>query len=310
VILTPDEIAAVGLELEREREWAAAEEAGDERDEMSPLPAFFARSPHLLMALGFDEHVTLTGWHHRVHPCSPDHETAMRYGIDTGDLCYPIESAYRAIDTGAWYIFDGWIEPGLFSETEDLHFLGPATEHNRLFPVSRWLERLQTFLNRPDPAPHALWSPHRWTPAAKAERREALKGAVSPILGALRDRSLELRSLHWRELELVVAELLATRGFCVDVTPRGSDGGRDVIACGELVPGEPMRIAIEVKQKPVVGLGDVQRALRANDDYPALLIATAGRFSAGVIHEKTRERNAMRLFLKDGVALTQWLRCY
>lgn len=306
MIIAPGEIAAVELELEREREWAAAQDAGDELDEPSPLPAFFAESPHLLMALGFDEYVTLPGWD--MGPWNPAYELARRYGIDVDALCYPIESVYRAIDTGAWYIFDGWIETGLFSATEDLHFLGSATEHNRLFAVDRWLARLQKLLDRPDPTPHALWSPHRWTPKAEAARREALRGAVKPILGALHDGSLELQSLHWRELELVVAELLAARGLRVDVTPRGSDGGRDVIASGELFPGEPLRLAIEVKQKPVVGLGDVQRALRANDDYPALLIATAGRFSAGVVREKVRDRNAMRLFLKDGVALAQWLR--
>ena len=64
----------------------------------------------------------------------------------------------------------------------------------------------------------------------------------------------------------------------VSVTKRTRDGGRDIIARGELIPGEPSMLAVEVKQKAVVGIEDVQRALKANEDYPALLLATAGRF--------------------------------
>ena len=96
----------------------------------------------------------------------------------------------------------------------------------------------------------------------------------------------------------------------IDVTPPRADGGRDIIARGELVEGEPVQIAVEVKQKSVVGLADVQRALRANEDFPALLIATAGRFSAGVITERERDRNRLRLFLKDGLALSRWVATY
>ena len=71
-----------------------------------------------------------------------------------------------------------------------------------------------------------------------------------------------------------------------------------------------MVLAVEVKHKPVVGVGDVQRALKANEDFPALMVATAGTFSAGVVAEKSRFRNSMRLFLKDGLALRQWISAY
>jgi hypothetical protein len=41
-----------------------------------------------------------------------------------------------------------------------------------------------------------------------------------------------------------------------------------------------------------------------------VMIATAGRFSSGAVRERGRERNALRLFLKDGIALRRWLDTY
>ena len=116
-----------------------------------------------------------------------------------------------------------------------------------------------------------------------------------------------MADLTWRQLEELVAELLRSRGMEISLTKRSHDGGRDVVARGELIPGEPTVLAVEVKKKPVVGIYDVQRALRANEDFPALLVATSGRFSGGVIREKARNRNQLRLYLKDGLALSQWI---
>lgn len=70
--------------------------------------------------------------------------------------------------------------------------------------------------------------------------------------------------------------MLQSKELQIEVTPRSKDGGRDIIARGEIIPGEPTVLAVEVKQKAIVGLEDVQRALRANRDYPALLFATSG----------------------------------
>jgi hypothetical protein len=59
-----------------------------------------------------------------------------------------------------------------------------------------------------------------------------------------------------------------------------------------------------------LGLADVQRAIYANQQFPVLLLATAGTFSGGVVREKEKEVNALRLILKDGVALNQWIQQY
>ena len=90
----------------------------------------------------------------------------------------------------------------------------------------------------------------------------------------------------------------------VKTTPRSTDGGRDIIARGELIHGEPTVLAIEVKHKGIVHLDEIRSRLYANHQFPALMFATSGRFSAGVIQEKKKPENFLRLLLKDGLALS------
>jgi hypothetical protein len=96
----------------------------------------------------------------------------------------------------------------------------------------------------------------------------------------------------------------------VSVTPRTRDGGRDILARGELIPGEPTVLAVEVKHKGLVGIDEVASRLYRNREFPAMLFATSGRFSAGVVREKRRPENFLRLLLKDGVGLGQWISEY
>jgi hypothetical protein len=67
---------------------------------------------------------------------------------------------------------------------------------------------------------------------------------------------------------------------------------------------------VEVKHKAVVPVGDLREALWANQHYPMLLLATSGRFSAGVIEERNTSNATCRVILKDGVALKQWIDAY
>jgi hypothetical protein len=309
MLVASTELSFVESALAADRQLDAALEAADERGEPdehigeSQVPTFFGRFPHLILALDFDEYVVLNKTEsENTHPYW---KSASAYGVDDTALVYSTESIYRSVRNGAWYILDGLTPAGQFSPHEALHFIGPG--RTMAFPVDEWLMNLAKMVENGDPRPRALWLPGRWTPTFQQRQREALKDAVDPILGALTSGCMALHDLHWRELEEVVAELLAQRGLEIEVTPCSHDGGRDVVARGELIPGEPLQLAIEVKQKPVVGLADVQRALYANRKYPALMVATAGTFSAGVVQERIREENSMRLFLKDGTALQQWL---
>ena len=69
-------------------------------------------------------------------------------------------------------------------------------------------------------------------------------------------------------------------------------------------------MAIEVKQMDVVPISEVRDALWANRCFPALLIATVGRFSAGIVRESKQQDTRLRPILKDSASLSQWLDAY
>ena len=216
-------------------------------------------------------------------------------------LAFDCESIFRETTSGTWFWYEGLDE-------ERLNFWGPRGTKNRQFPTGDWFRLLRRAQETPDTQPHRLWYPGPWLQQGLFQER--LGSVVTDILRAICVEGKSIREVPPRQLEELVAELLRARGLEISLTPFSKDGGRDIIARGELLPGEPMLLAVEVKQKPVVGIADVQRALRANEDFPALLVATAGRFSAGVVREKARVRNEDRLFLKDGIALSQWIAAY
>lgn len=278
----------------------------DSGHELSPVeralwPTFVAKAPHLVLHAGFDEYAVLD---------RTDTATGRLHGIDVDSLVFSRESIFRRLASGAWYLFDGRMWPGSRFAQQSLHFLGPSYDDNYAIATRTWYERLESLARQPDSITRLLWLPGGPTVERQNERSAALRGMARPILRSLREEAVDLRSIHWRDLEELVAEVLASRGFTVDVTKRSRDGGRDIVALGEFGLGESMRIAVEVKQQAVVGIEDVRSALQANQDFPALMIATAGRFSLGVVEEKQRTRNMLRLFLKNGVALRQWIDAY
>lgn len=137
-----------------------------------------------------------------------------------------------------------------------------------------------------------------------------LHKATQTVLRELHNHETTLVDLHWRTMEEIVAELLHDLGLQVTVTDRSNDGGRDVIARGELIPGEPTLIAVEVKHKKVVPVSDIRDAMWANRHFPALMFVTSGRLSAGVYRERMEKEGMLRLFLKDGRGLEQWIDQY
>lgn len=299
MIVTQDDIAGLKRTIEEITTYYATPE-DQEADFVPQDPVFIANHPHLVMLLGFDEFRALDGYHVTIE----EEERVKRlYGLNNYVPAFDYESLYRNTKSGAWYWYEGMTPMSV-------NLQGPPSEPHRSFSIDEWITLLQKTCDQPDNTKRTLWLPGVWTPRVQKKQEILLTDSVSDLLAAVINEHKDIREIPWRQLEEIVAELLRARGLQVSVTPRSADGGRDIIARGELIPGEPMLLAVEVKQKPVVGIGDVQRALRANEDFPALMVATAGRFSAGVINEKQRSRNNLRLFLKDGVALTQWINAY
>ena len=128
---------------------------------------------------------------------------------------------------------------------------------------------------------------------------------------ALKKQAIQLESVSWRQLEEIVAEVLRARGMEIHLVRENPQGGRDIVARGELIPGqEPLLLAVEVKHRRIVDRPEVDKALWQNRHFPALMFVTSGRFTSGVFKEKAAPDNKFRLFLKDGDALDDLIRAY
>lgn len=304
MIVDPKELKEIEKLLLQVKEYHASVD-DDLLVEIPQDSEFFAHRPHLLMPLGFDEFQAI-----EVEDQAPADPNVVLPDVPHALLIFPYESYHRDSSSGAWYWLDGithYSKDAYDNENtvlgeQYLHLVGPRDQH-RFYPVSEWLSLVRKLIASPDPNPHSFI----WAPKLKIEQDFALRKTVPEIINTLFSEGSTLREIHWRHLEELVADLLRSRGMEVIVTPRSRDGGRDIVARGELVPGEPTLLAVEVKQKEVVGIADTQRFIQANQDFPVLMLATAGRFSGGVVREKNRNRNSLRLILKDGVALNQWL---
>jgi len=179
-----------------------------------------------------------------------------------------------------------------------------------LVPKEIALRVARAALNQPPRSkPYALILPRLWRKPSTAADFELVSSSKALLL-ALQEEKIGYENLTWRQLEEIVAELLRSRGMEISLTAPGADGGRDIIARGELLPGELTTLAVEVKHKRIVNIDDVRARLHANKDFPLLMFVTSGRYAAGVIEEKNRDGNYLRLILKDGVGLRQWVSDY
>jgi len=158
--------------------------------------------------------------------------------------------------------------------------------------------------------PTTFVSPSLWTPDNQAKEKEIIQSASLPLIRAIQDEKCELESLHWRQLEEILAEILRASGMEIHAVTESPQGGRDVIARTEIVPGELMTIAVEVKHRKTVDRPLLHTALHQNSHFPALMLITSGRFTAGVIKKAKQPQNRLRLFLKDGVAIRDMINSY
>jgi hypothetical protein len=220
-----------------------------------------------------------------------------------------MRQAFRTL-TGVWYRFTGQVSfsRGGFEGIVLLRGRPISPEEVWILSIEEILDGCEGALTSPTEF-GAVVLPNLWMPPEKHPSIE-LVDSTKALLLAMKKEEKGFGNLTWQQLEDIVAELLRARGMEVTITPRSRDGGRDLLARGELIPGEPTVLAIEVKHKGVVGVDEVASRLYRNKEFPTLMFATSGRFSAGVIREKKKPENFLRLFLKDGVALRQWIAEY
>ena len=292
--------------LSRE-ELQAAREGRSERDD---ILVFLHRNLHLLIPCGFDEVRIEPGpvselteamnvEYKKTFPDAPAHNWLG--GARGAGLALAVGFRCRDATSGQWF---SKLVMDYASQT--LCIQSRSTE--KRWRLRELVNACQAALRAPGhPAVMAL--PNLWRPPETHPSIE-LFDTTRAILQALQARETTLRELPWQQLEDVVAELLRQRGLEVQMTPRGPDGGRDILARGKLMLGEPAVLAVEVRNTKVVGLDDVRSRLYANREFPMLMFATSGRFSAGVVREKYKPENFLRLWLRNGVALNEWIHEY
>lgn len=119
------------------------------------------------------------------------------------------------------------------------------------------------------------------------------------------DNGIELikdrvNQVGWEDMERLVAGLLKAMGYCARVTPKGSDGGRDVVASPDALGLESPRIVAEVKhRKGAMGAPAVRSfigGLRAGDR--GLYVSTGG-FTKEARYEADRATIPIRLLDLD-----------
>lgn len=119
------------------------------------------------------------------------------------------------------------------------------------------------------------------------------------------DNGIELikdrvNQVGWEDMERLVAGLLKAMGYCAHVTPKGPDGGRDVVASPDALGLESPRIVAEVKhRKGAMGAPAVRSfigGLRAGDR--GLYVSTGG-FTKEARYEADRATIPIRLLDLD-----------
>jgi hypothetical protein len=297
-------------------DWASERLSRDDVAAADLVAKFFMLRPQLLMAYrGFDEYVALC----KKTEASFTRSFALTTGpaplfrkpsgrwlrLSAGELDrYGVGQPHRL---GIACLPRDWVGDPEDSDDAELanQWFAAAT------PVENILRDLRSRPVQPVEPECRLWMPDLWTPQAQEQQRISLSNSVTAILRALRTQAINMEQLTWSQLEDVVAEVLRAQGLEIHVVRERPQGGRDLIARGELIPGEePSYLAVEVKHKSVVQRPEVQAALWQNRAYPALLVVTSGVFSAGVLREKALAENRFRLVLKDGDALNDMIRRY
>ncbi len=177
--------------------------------------------------------------------------------------------------------------------------------------ASAMIEGARRLMKSPLIDPTVFVSAKLWTPENQSREKGLLRDSALDIIRALREDKVDMTAISSRLFEDIVAEMLRRQGMQIHVVRESPQGGRDIIARGEIIPGfEPLTIAVEVKHRPVVDRPEVQLALQQNRHFPALLFVTSGRFSAGVIREARQPEHTMRLFLQDGIAVREILKTF
>lgn len=156
-------------------------------------------------------------------------------------------------------------------------------------------------------------------PSAAAEVIEALKGKpVSPVedeaeesiadpLSDVESQALErikdrVSELDWDDMQQLVAGILRAMGYKTQVSPPGSDRGKDIVASPDGFGFEHPRIVVEVKhRKGQMGSQDIRSFLGGRHKDDRGLYVSTGGFSKDAQYEADRASIPLAMWTLDHV---------
>lgn len=276
---------------------------------------FFGERPHLLLASGFNTARKLV-FGEQLYDL-PENTTGKEYDLvekqitdtkifiethgfqDFSPFMHSYgEYAFQQKNNGAWYWLDGFQDQSLF-------FRGATS-----IPIEKdeLLTDIENFISAPPFQAHSIILPRfgiEFGSLSNSLLTETKKNLIK-----LYKNEIQIEDINPFEFEDLIAELLSDAGFTIHQTKRTADGGRDLVVKGEAVPGYEIVMAVEVKHKRKVGKPDISKVLYDNRNFPKIMLATSGTFSAIVIKEAMLDENYYRLELKDGLAIFQMIQGY
>ena len=119
------------------------------------------------------------------------------------------------------------------------------------------------------------------------------------------DNGIELikdrvNQLEWEDMERLVACMLKAMGYCARITPKGPDGGRDVIASPDILGLESPRIIAEVKhRKGPMGAPAIRSFIAGLRPGDRGLYVSTGGFTKEARYEADRAYIPVRLLDLD-----------
>jgi hypothetical protein len=140
----------------------------------------------------------------------------------------------------------------------------------------------------------------------------AVQAVNSDLISFLRKYPKELHRIHWRRFEELIAELLHSFGWEVELTRPSKDGGYDMLGIYRDESGVRHSWIIECKkwaEERRVGV-DIARALytvKQELGVGGALLATTSNFTAGVHSFKASRYD---FDLRDHAAIIEWINAY
>ena len=276
---------------------------------------YLNNNPQIIMASGFQEYVS-------------SHKLPLFESLVAAGELSPFSRPIFRNASGQWvvisYIDD---EPNYKWDAYNLSFLeanykksdklqnGALLHYDEalisLPSFSEFLNNAKQYVKNPLVDPTVFVSPKLWTPGKQESEKKFLESSSLQIIQNIQNEKIELKAIHWRKFEEIVAEVLREQGMEIHLVKESPQGGRDIIGRMRIPElDEFITVAIEVKHRQIVDRPLIQTALYQNSQFPALMVVTSGRFTSGVIKEMNKSQNTMRLFLKDGVAIRDMINKY